>query len=121
MRRALSGVPANARACERPEVREALVSGFSYLRGGPATPEAFCAEVTRFHVDWPPALGQVGCPVLLIYGEADQNAPFETVREYSPLHPAWHLAFLPGEGELVAYSRSAEVLDLNATELARIA
>lgn len=119
MRRALSEVPGDARAFERPEVREALVSGFSYQMGGPATMAAFCVEVARFHEDWPAAHGRVQCPVLLIHGEEDRNAPLATVRDYCALNPAWRLVTFPGEGELVAYARSPEVLDLIQAELAR--
>lgn len=121
MRKALSGVPSDARAFARPEVAEAMVSGFSYLMDAPAAMEAFCAEVPRFHEDWPAALGRVQCPVLLIHGDEDQNAPVATVREYCALYPAWRLVSFPGEGELVAYSRTAEVLDLIAAELERTA
>jgi pimeloyl-ACP methyl ester carboxylesterase/DNA-binding CsgD family transcriptional regulator len=121
MRKALSGVPGDARAFAQPEVAEAIVSGFSYLMGGPAAMEAFCAEVPRFHEDWPAALGRVRCPVLLIHGDEDQNAPVVTAREYCARYPSWRLISFPGEGELVAYSRAAEVLDLVAAEIARTA
>ena len=42
-------------------------------------------------------------------------------REYCARYPSWRLISFPGEGELVAYSRAAEVLDLVAAEIARTA
>ena len=72
----------------------------------------FCTEVPLFHEDWPEDLGHVACPVTLIHGKQDGNAPFETARDYCTMHPGWHLVAWPDEGELVAHVHWREVLDL---------
>jgi hypothetical protein len=41
----------------------------------------------RPHQDWPPGLGDVACPVTLVHGEQDGNAPFESAREYCKMYP----------------------------------
>ena len=64
-----------------------------------------------FHRDWPANLGQVVCPVTLIHGEQDANAPFETAREYCAMCPNWRFISYPDEGELVAHVRWTDVLD----------
>ena len=65
-----------------------------------------------FHQDWPEDLGHVDCPVTLIHGEQDGNAPFETTLEYSAMYPAWRFVSYPDEGEFVAHVRWSDVFDL---------
>ena len=72
---------------------------------------AFAAELVLFHEDWPKGLGTVACPVTLIHGEQDGNAPFETALEYSAIYPAWRLLSYPDEGEFVGHVRWRDVLD----------
>ena len=118
MRKTYAEVAADARAFADTEVAEALMSGFTYMMmNGPSAEAAFCAELVRLHEDWPPNLGHVQCPVLLVHGENDRNAPLDTVREYCSHYPEWRLVTFPGEGQLIGYARRAEVIGLIEAEL----
>jgi len=72
----------------------------------------WCAELVLLTRDWPAELGQVACPVTLIHGEQDANAPFATALDYCAMYPSWRFIGYPDEGELVAHVRWADVLDL---------
>jgi pimeloyl-ACP methyl ester carboxylesterase/DNA-binding CsgD family transcriptional regulator len=113
LRGTLARIPADARAFADPEVGGALVEGVERMFFRDNWSEAaFCAEMVLFHRDWPPDLGQIACPVTLIHGEQDGNAPFETALEYCAMYPSWHYVGYPDDGELVAHVRHAEVLAL---------
>ena len=113
LRGLLARIPADARAFAEPEVGGALVEGVerSFFRENRSV-AAFCAEMVLFHRDWPTELGHVACPVTLIHGEQDTNAPFETALEHCALYPSWRFIGYPDEGQLVAHVRWSEVLDL---------
>jgi pimeloyl-ACP methyl ester carboxylesterase/DNA-binding CsgD family transcriptional regulator len=118
MRKTYAEVAGDARAFADAEVAEALTSGFTYMMmSGSQAEAAFCADLIRLHQDWPRNLGHVQCPVLLVHGEEDRNAPLDTVREYCALYPEWRLVTFPGEGQLLSYARRAEVIDLIEAEL----
>jgi pimeloyl-ACP methyl ester carboxylesterase/DNA-binding NarL/FixJ family response regulator len=109
---ALVGREADERAFADPEVAEAITAGFQLMMGdGVRCDRAFSEEVVAFHEDWPEGLGEVECPVVLMHGEEDGNAPIETARDYAALHPRWRLVSYPGEGQLVGYSRWRDLLD----------
>jgi pimeloyl-ACP methyl ester carboxylesterase len=113
LRGMLARIPSDARAFAEPEVGGALVEGIErlFFRENRSV-AAFCAEMVHFHRDWPAELGRVPCPVTLIHGEQDANAPFETALEYCAMYPGWRYIGYPDEGELVAHVRWANVLDL---------
>jgi pimeloyl-ACP methyl ester carboxylesterase/DNA-binding CsgD family transcriptional regulator len=112
-RRTLRSIPGDERAFSNRDVADAVAAGFAYTFGTSATCEAaFCADLVRLHADWPPGLGDVRCPVTLIHGEQDGNAPFETALEYCAMYPRWRYIGFPDEGQLVAYARWAEVFDI---------
>ena len=116
MRKTYAEVPADAGAFADAEVAEALMSGFTYMMSGEHAEAAFCADLIRLHEHWPANLGHVQCPVLLVHGEEDRNAPLDTVREYCARYPEWRLVTFPGEGQLIGYARRAEVVDLIEAE-----
>ena len=106
-------IPADARAMADPEVAAAFHAGVEKLFfTEPWSETAFCAEVPLFHEDWPDGLGHVTCPVTLIHGHQDGNAPFETALEYCAMYPEWRCVAWPDEGELVAHVHWPEVLDM---------
>ena len=85
----------------------------AYMYGHDARMEAAaCAEMRAFHEDWPVDLGHVTCPVTLIHGAQDGNAPFATAQDYCALYPAWRLIEYPDEGQLVGYVRWRELFAL---------
>ena len=87
-RATLRAIPGDGRAFAHREIADAVAAGFAYTFGTSlASESAFCAELVRFHQDWPPGLGDVGCPVTLIHGEQDGNAPFQTALEYCAMYP----------------------------------
>ena len=105
--------PADGCAMSDPEIAEAVVAGTAYMYGHDARMEvACCAEMRAFHEDWPVDLGNVACPVTLIHGAQDGNAPFATAQDYCALYPEWRLIEHPDEGQLVGYVRWREVFDL---------
>lgn len=105
--------PADACAFSEPEIAEAVIAGTSYLYGHDSRMEAAaCAEIRRFHEDWPEGLGNVPCPVTLIHGAQDGNAPLATTLEYCARYPNWKLIEFPGDGQLVGHVRWREVLDM---------
>lgn len=113
LRGSLARIPADARAFAEPEVGGAFVEGVERMFFQKNWSEAaFCAEMVLFHEDWPEELGYVACPVTLIHGEQDGNAPFETALEYCGMYSHWRCIGYPDEGELVAHVRWADVLDL---------
>lgn len=113
MRGTLARVPADARAFADPEIASAFCEGAGRMFFGETFSEtAAAAEFALFHEDWPEDLGRVSCPVTLIHGEQDGNAPFETALEYCALYPGWRYVAWPDEGEFVAHVRWREVLDL---------
>jgi pimeloyl-ACP methyl ester carboxylesterase/DNA-binding CsgD family transcriptional regulator len=104
--------PADARAFSDPEIAEAVIQGFtSITTTDAASQQAFCAELTRCQQPWPPTLGDVRCPVVLLHGEEDGIAPHATARDYAAMHAGWDCACYPDEGQLVGYARWADVLD----------
>ncbi|WP_374300786.1 hypothetical protein [Paracoccus sp. (in: a-proteobacteria)] len=106
-------VPADARAMARPEISAAFHAGVQKtFFSEPWSEASLCAELTLFHSDWPKSLGHVACPVTLIHGEQDGNAPFETARDYCNLYPGWRCISWPDEGELVAHVHWRQVFDL---------
>ncbi len=110
---ALKNAPRDAAVFGDPHVAQAVRDGFQAMIGKDVRCEqAFAAEVAAFVADWPEGLGDVACPVTLFHGELDQNAPIETAREYQALHPQWRMESFPDEGQLVAYSRWRDLLDL---------
>jgi pimeloyl-ACP methyl ester carboxylesterase len=105
--------PADARAFADPGVAAARTEGVEYMFfRDPWSERSFCADMVAFHRDWPEGLGHVACPVTLIHGEQDANAPFETALDYCALYPAWRYVGFPDEGELVAHVRWREVLGM---------
>jgi pimeloyl-ACP methyl ester carboxylesterase len=119
IRGTLARIPADVRAFAEPEVGAAWVEGVERMFFQENWSEAaFCAEMLHFHRDWPTELGHVACPVTLIHGEQDGNAPFETAFEYCAMYPSWRYVGYPDEGELVAHVRWADVLDLIEQALA---
>ena len=119
MRGTLARVPADARAFEDPEVAVAFCEGAGRMFFGEGfSATAAAAEFALFHEDWPESLGHVSCPVTLIHGEQDANAPFETALEYRAMYPGWRYVSFPDEGEFVAHVRWREVLDLIETGFA---
>lgn len=112
-RGALRAIPGDDRAFAQRDIADAVSAGFSYTFGMSETSEAaFCADVIRFHDEWPEGLGDVDCPVTLIHGEQDGNAPFETALDYCALYPRWRYIGFPDEGQLVALARWPDVLDV---------
>lgn len=115
----LARIPADARAMADPEVAAALHAGVEKLFfTDPWSETAFCSELPAFHRDWPIDLGHVACPVTLIHGEQDGNAPFGTALEYCALYPDWRLVAFRDAGELVAHAHWPDVLDLIVQSLA---
>jgi len=113
MRGTLAGIPADAHAFADPEVASAWVSAAERMYIADSFREsAIAAEFVAFHRDWPDGLGDVRCPVTLIHGEQDGNAPIETALDYCSRYPAWRSVTFPDEGEFVAHVRWREVLDL---------
>ncbi len=113
MRGTLARIPADARAFDDPEIVAAWLSAANKMIFAESFREAtFAAEMVLFHQDWDGDLGEVRCPVTLIHGEQDGNAPFETALEYSAMYPAWRLVNYPEEGQFVAHVRWRDVLDL---------
>ena len=113
MRGTLAHVPADLRAFADPQIAAAFCEGAGRMYFGETFSETACAaEFALFHSDWPEGLGHVACPVTLIHGEQDGNAPFETALEYCAMYPAWRLVAWPDEGEFVAHVHWREVLDL---------
>jgi pimeloyl-ACP methyl ester carboxylesterase/DNA-binding CsgD family transcriptional regulator len=113
LRGVLARIPADARAFADPEIGGTYVEAVERMYFRENSPmAAFCAELVLFNRDWPAGLGQVACPVTLIHGEQDANAPFETALEYCAMYPGWRYLGYPDEGELVAHVRSADVFDL---------
>ncbi len=118
MRATLARSPGDARAMAQPEIVAAFLAGAERLffteRWSAAS---FCAEVALFHEDWPSGLGDVACPVTLIHGEQDSNAPFETAHDYCAIYPSWRYIGFPDEGQFVAHARWRDVLDLIETSM----
>ena len=113
MRGTLANVPADLRAFADPEIVAAFCEGAGRMYFGETFSETACAaEFALFHSDWPKGLGHVACPVTLIHGQQDGNAPFETALEYCAMYPAWRHVAWPDEGEFVAHVHWREVLDL---------
>lgn len=113
MRETLSRIPADARAFADPEIAGAFMAAAEKSFFSPAFSEAAAAaEFALFHSDWPRDLGHVACPVTLIHGEQDGNAPVETAREYCAMYPDWRCMAYPDEGEFVGHVRWRDVLDL---------
>jgi pimeloyl-ACP methyl ester carboxylesterase/DNA-binding CsgD family transcriptional regulator len=83
MRGTLARVPADARAFADPEIASAWVSAAERMFIADSFQKsAVAAEFVALHRDWPDGLGDVECPVTLIHGEQDGNAPIETALEY---------------------------------------
>ena len=113
LRGILARIPADARAMADPEVAAAFHDGVEkQFFTEPFSELAFCTEVPAFHQDWPTELGHVACPVTLIHGEQDGNAPVETALEYCAMYPDWRFMSWPDAGELVAHAHWPKVLDL---------
>jgi pimeloyl-ACP methyl ester carboxylesterase len=113
MRGTFARIPADARAFADPDVAAAFLAGAEkQYFSEPWSEVASAAEFALFHEDWPEGLGAVACPVTLIHGEQDGNAPFETALDYCALYPAWRFISYPDEGEFVAHVRWPEVFDL---------
>lgn len=113
LRGILAHVPGDAHAMGEPEIAVAFYNGVEkQFFTEPFSETAFCTEVPAFHQDWPRELGHVACPVTLIHGEQDGNAPIETALEYCAMYPAWRFISWPDAGQLVAYLHWREVLDL---------
>ncbi len=113
MRGILARIPADAQAFADPEIAVAFLAAADKLFFADSWSEgAMAAELALFHQDWPEGLGDVACPVTLIHGEQDANAPFETALDYCGLYPAWRFLGYHDEGEFVAHVRWPEVLDL---------
>lgn len=109
----LARVPADAQAMAEPEIAAAFHAGAEkQFFTEPWSEMAFCTEVPAFHQDWPTDLGHVTCPVTLIHGEQDGNAPVETALEYCAMYPDWRFMAWPDAGELVAHVHWPKVLDL---------
>lgn len=105
--------PADLAAMDDPEISDAWMAGFTYLYGTGSKPEAaLCAELTRFHRDWPHELGEVACPVTLLHGEEDGNNPFETAQEIARTYPSWRFLSRPHTGQLAVYSCWDDVVTL---------
>ncbi|MFQ8434060.1 alpha/beta fold hydrolase, partial [Amaricoccus sp. W119] len=103
----------DSRAYANREIADAVAASFAYTFGtSPHSEAAFCADLVRIHEDWPKGLGDVACPVTLIHGEQDGNAPFETALEYCAMYPNWRYIGFPVEGQLVALARWSEVFDI---------
>ncbi len=71
-----------------------------------------CAELVRSRNAWPPGLGEVACPVILVHGEQDGVAPHATALDYCAMYPSWRYIGFPDEGGLVGFTRWRDVLDL---------
>ena len=113
MRSTLARIPPDARAIADPDIASAWVSAATKLIFAELFRDStFAAELVLFHEDWPAGLGHVGCPVTLIHGEQDCNAPFETALEYAATYPEWRVVSYPDEGQFVAHVRWRDVLDL---------
>lgn len=111
-RATLRAIPGDFRAYTQREIADAVAAGFSYTFGTSLTSEAaFCSDLVRFHQDWPRGLGDVACPVTLIHGEQDGNAPFENALDYCAMYPHWRYIGFPDEGQLVALARWREVFE----------
>lgn len=112
-RATLRAIPGDARAFADRGVADAVSAGFAYTFGTSVASEAaFCADLIRLHQDWPPGLGDVACPVTLVHGEQDGNAPYETALEYCAMYPRWRYVGFRDEGQFVAYARWREVFDI---------
>lgn len=113
MRGMFRDTPADARAFADPEIVEAVTAGYSFLHFfGTASQPAFCAEAVRLQQPWPAGLGDVACPVVLVHGECDGNAPHATALDYCAMYPAWRYLGFPDDGQLVCHTRCNEVLEL---------
>lgn len=105
--------PADIAAMNDPEIFDAWMAGFTYLYSTGRAPEAaLCAELRRFHRDWPPDLGDVACRVTLLHGEEDGNNPYETAREMAEAYPAWRFIACQEVGQLALYTCWDRVLSL---------
>jgi pimeloyl-ACP methyl ester carboxylesterase/DNA-binding CsgD family transcriptional regulator len=113
MRGMVSTSVADSRALTDPEVAAAHVAGVRYMYGHDARAEAaFCREMREFVEPWPDGLGAVPCPVTLLHGAQDMNAPLDTAQEYCGRYPQWRLRVFPDEGQYVGLVRWPELLDL---------
>lgn len=105
--------PADLAAMNDPEIFEAWMAGFTYLYSTLSTPEAaLCAELKRFHRDWPRELGEVAGPVTLLHGEEDGNNPFETAQEIAESYGGWRFLSRAHAGQLAVYTCWDDVLTL---------
>jgi pimeloyl-ACP methyl ester carboxylesterase len=115
LRGMVAGSPADSRALADPAIATAVVAGVHYMYAYDVRVEsAFCAEMRAFTRPWPHDLGDVQCPVTLVHGAHDLNAPLETARDYCARYPRWRLIVFPDEGQYVGLVRWPELLDLVA-------
>ena len=78
--------PADLAALDDPAIFDAWMAGFTYLYGpGRESEGALCAELRRYHHDWPRDLGDVACPVTLLHGRQDGNNPYDAARAMAEL------------------------------------
>lgn len=105
--------PSDLEALDNPDIFDAWMGGWTYLYGTGRAPEAaLCAELRRFHSDWPRELGYVACPVTLLHGEEDGNNPYETAREMAESYPSWKFIGRERTGQLILYTCWDDVLAL---------
>lgn len=105
--------PSDLEAMDNPDIFDAWMRGWTYLYGtGRTSKAALCAELRRFHGDWPRELGHVACPVTLLHGEEDGNNPYETAREMAETYLSWQFIGREGTGQLIVYTCWDDVLIL---------
>jgi pimeloyl-ACP methyl ester carboxylesterase/DNA-binding CsgD family transcriptional regulator len=115
--RALQDRPVDKAILEDPGTAAAISDGFQPMIGaGIRCDKAFAAEVIAIHQDWPDGFGDVDCPVTLIHGEHDGNAPIATARDYAAMYPNWRLKVYPDAGQLVAYQHWRDLMRLIAEQ-----
>ena len=94
-------IPADARAFADPEIAAAFLAGADKLTSPSSSPRPPSPPSSRSSTrTGREGLGHVACPVTLIHGEQDGNAPFETALDYCAMYPALALHRLPRRGRV---------------------
>jgi pimeloyl-ACP methyl ester carboxylesterase len=101
--------PGDQRVFEDPATRRMFVEDL--LLGSRRHMQALCLDVAMFGRPWGFALGDIGVPVHLWYGDADVIVPVAHGEHIARRIPGAALRIRPGEGHLGGLGASREIFD----------
>lgn len=107
-----AGSPGDMATFDDPLVREAMLLGseIALSKTGDAH-AAYTREIFDRERDWSSLIRDCPCPVLLMNGTEDPQAPPDTVREMLASFPDASVEWCENAGQLVFFARRMDVLD----------